>query len=167
MRLGPIVAATALAMFAAACSKSETTTSGESETAPAPTAAAAPSDEEAQKLLASLPAPYNTADLSNGKSKFALCQSCHTLPEGGANMTGPNLWRIVGAEAGEGRNGFKFSEALEESHITWTPDKLDTWITKPQDMVPGTKMSFVGLKDAKDRTDVIAYVMVKTGYKPQ
>lgn len=166
MRLGPIVAATALAMLAAACSKSETTTSSGSETAAAP-AAAAPTDEEAQKLLASLPAPYNAADLANGKSKFALCQSCHTLPEGGANMTGPNLWHIVGAEGGEGRDGFKFSDALKAAHITWTPDKLDTWITKPQDMVPGTKMSFVGLKDAKDRTDVIAYVMVKTGYKPQ
>lgn len=167
MRPGPILAAAALATLVAACSKSESTSSdgGIETTASAPSAAV--SDDEAQKLLTSLPAPYNGADLANGKSKFALCQSCHTLPEGGANMTGPNLWRIVGAEAGEGRDGFKFSDALKAAHITWTPDKLDTWITKPQDMVPGTKMSFVGLKDAKDREDVIAYVMVETGYKPQ
>jgi cytochrome c len=165
MRLGPILAATAIAALAAACSKSEPQAPSGSETAEAP--APAQTDEEAQKLLAALPAPYNTADLGNGKSKFALCQSCHTLPEGGANMTGPNLWKIVGATAGEDRGGFKFSDALAASHIVWTPEKLDTWITKPQDMVPGTKMSFVGLKDAKDRTDVIAYVMVKTGYQPQ
>jgi cytochrome c len=169
MRLGPILVATAVAALATACSKSETSGSGGGETASTTTASPAPaiSDEEAQKLLASLPAPYNTADLKNGKSKFSLCQSCHTLTEGGANMTGPNLWHIIGATAGEDRGGFKFSDAMTQSHIVWTPEKLDTWITKPQDMVPGTKMSFAGLKNAQDRTDVIAYVMVHTGYEPK
>jgi cytochrome c len=168
MRLGPILAATALAALAVACNKSSTTSApppagGEAAAPAAPAPAASP--EEAQKALAALPAPYNTADLANGEGKFALCKSCHTLNQGGANMTGPNLYGIVGAKAGEGRNDFKFSDALKAANITWTPDKLDAWITKPAALVPGTKMTFAGLNDPKDRADVIAYLMVQTGYK--
>lgn len=171
MRLGPILAATALATLTAACNKSSTSSAPppSSSEAAAPSAAPAPimTPEDAKKALAALPAPYNTADLDNGEAKFALCKSCHTLSQGGANMTGPNLYGIVGAKAGEGRNDFKFSDALKAANITWTPDKLDTWITKPAAMVPGTKMTFAGLNDPKDRADVIAYLMVQTGYKPK
>ncbi|MDB5467271.1 MAG: cytochrome, partial [Phenylobacterium sp.] len=41
------------------------------------------------------------------------------------------------------------------------------WLADPKAMVPGTKMTFPGFKDPKDRTDVIAYLMVESGYKPQ
>ncbi len=160
MRPGTILAITALAALTVACSKPGGGGGGGAPTAPL-------SDADKQKLLVTLPAPYNTADIANGESKFALCQACHTLVSGGANMTGPNLYGIIGAEAGEGRDDFKFSDALKESHIVWTPDKLDAWIKKPQDLVPGSKMTFAGLDDAKDRTDVIAYLMVSTGYKPK
>ena len=163
MRLGPILAATALAALTAGCNKSQPTATAN------PPAAAAPalSEDEKHEALEHLPAPYKTADIANGEAKFALCQSCHTLASGGANMTGPNLYGIFGAKAGEGRDGFKFSDALKASGIVWTPEKMDPWIAKPQDMVPGSKMTFAGLSDAKDRADVIAYVMVQSGYKPR
>lgn len=164
MRLRPILAATALTLLLAGCNKPAAEPAA-GDTAATP-AAPAPSTAEKQKLLASLPAPYNAADLENGEAKFALCQTCHTLNQGGANMTGPNLYGIVGTKAGEGRADFKFSDALKASNITWTPDKLDPWIAKPVDLVPGTKMTFAGLNDAKDRADVIAWLMVSTGYKP-
>lgn len=174
MRLGPILAAAALAALVAGCNKSasssSTASSSTSDSASSAAPAATPvalSPEDMKKAQAALPAPYNTADLDNGEGKFALCKSCHTLAQGGANMTGPNLYGIVGTKAGEGRNDFKFSDALKAANITWTPDKLDQWIAKPQAMVPGTKMSFAGLNDAKDRTDVIAYLMVQTGYQPK
>jgi cytochrome c len=159
---GPILAATAVAAFATGCNKSQPTAPPGAAQAPAP----AMSDADKAKALAALPAPYNTADIANGEAKFALCQSCHTLAQGGANMTGPNLYGIFGAKAGEGRNGFKFSDQLMASGIVWTPEKMDPWITKPQDVVPGSKMTFAGLNDAKDRSDLIAYLMVMTGYKP-
>jgi cytochrome c len=160
MRSGTILAVTALAALTVACSKPSGGGGGGQPAAPL-------SDADKQKLLVTLPAPYNTADLANGESKFALCQSCHTLVSGGANMTGPNLYGVIGTKAGEGHDDFKFSDALKASGIVWTPDKLDPWIKKPQDLVPGSKMTFAGLDDAKDRTDVIAYLMVSTGYKPK
>jgi cytochrome c len=166
MRLGPIVTAAVLAAALAGCSKSGTNKQAEGSQATSSEQSAAANEtvpvmsaEEQAKALAALPAPYNTADLANGEAKFALCKSCHTVTAGGASMTGPNLHGVIGRKAGQ-VEAFKFSDALHAANITWTPDKLDPWLEKPADMVPGTKMTFPGLKEPKDRTDVIAWLMV-------
>jgi len=155
---------TALALAAAAlagCNKSASPPpAGEQAAAPTPM-----SDADKAKALAALPAPYNTADLSNGEAKFALCSTCHTLPAGAPNMTGPNLHGIFGRKAATAPN-FNYSDALKATGWTWDAQHIDTWITDPKAALPGTKMTFAGLKDPKDRTDVIAYLMVMTGFKP-
>ncbi|HYF23520.1 MAG TPA: cytochrome c family protein [Caulobacteraceae bacterium] len=142
---------------------------GGSDTTASPGAAApaapAPSDAEAQALLASLPAPYNGADLANGKRQFAKCRSCHTLPEGGPNMTGPNLYGVFGRQAGS-KPDYRYSEALKTAGFAWDAQKLDGWLADPRGFLPGNKMSFVGVKEAKDRVDLIAYLKTQTGYKP-
>ena len=168
MRLGPILAACALAALTTACNKSEPAApaaAAEDAAGPAPAAAEGPSDEAKKALLASLPAPYNAADLENGEARFALCQSCHTITEGGANMTGPNLHGIFGKKSASNAE-FKYSDALKAANWTWDADHLSQWLEKPQTFLPGTKMAFAGLKDAKDRTDLIAFLMVETGHKP-
>ena len=50
--------------------------------------------------------------------------------------------------------------------FTWDAEHLDKWLSSPRDFLPGTKMTFAGLHDAKDRIDLIAYLKVETGYKP-
>ena len=156
------VCATALA----ACNKpAGAPASGADTSASAGPAGSLLSDDEAKKAQASLPAPYNTADLSNGQSKFALCSTCHTLVQGGPNMTGPNLHGVFGRKVASVA-GFTYSDALKATGWTWDPAHVDTWITDPKVAVPGTKMTFAGMKDPKDRADTIAYVMVQTGYKP-
>ena len=166
MRLGPILAAAALASLTAACSQSQDKSS--ESAAPSAAAPAAPeaSDAEKQALLASYPAPYSTADLANGKAKFALCQSCHTITPGGANMTGPNLHGVFGKKSASNPD-YKYSDALKAAGFVWDADHLSQWLEKPQTFLPGTKMTFAGLKEAKDRTDLIAYLMVETGHKAQ
>ena len=164
-RLGMTFVATAIAVTLAGCGKSSTTPPADTSASGQAPAAAAPTPEQVKAIQASLPAPYNTADLDNGASKFALCSSCHTLSEGGPVMTGPNLWHIIGEKAGV-RDGYKFSDPMKAAGFTWDSAHLDTWITDPKVMLPGTKMTFAGMKDPKDRTDVIAYLMVQTGYKP-
>lgn len=138
--------------------------------APAPAAAPAapegPSDEEKAKLLASLPAPYNTGDLENGRKRFALCRSCHTITPGGPNMTGPNLYGVFGRKAGSVEK-FNYSDAVKNAGFTWDAEKLDQWLTGSTTFLPGTKMPpVVGLKTEKDRIDLIAYLKVETGYTP-
>ena len=169
MRYAPILAATALAALLSACSKpaEEAKTDAPADAgAPADAPAAAPAAEaegsaEDAKVLASLAAPYNTADLANGKAKFALCQSCHTITPGGANMTGPNLHGVFGRKSASNAE-FKYSDALKNAGFVWDADHLNSWLEKPQTFLPGTKMSFAGLKNEKDRTDLIAYLMVET-----
>jgi len=175
MRRSRLFTAAALAIAVAACGRSETSrqaedaqTAASGQTgAPGAAAPAAPaSDADRQKLLAALPAPYDAADLANGEAKFALCRSCHTIKPGGANMTGPNLHGVFGREAGQ-VEGFRYSDVLLKSGIVWDPSHLDEWLANPRTYLPGTKMSFAGLKDAKDRADLIAYLMVETGYAPK
>ena len=164
MRTGPILAIAA-SLMAAACGRSDNTAPASGPGASTPAAAVEISPEERQKILAALPAPYNAADLVNGKAKFGLCQSCHTIAPGGANMTGPNLHGIFGKTAAA-HPDFRYSDALKNAGFVWDGPHLDQWLAKPQTFLPGTKMTFAGLKDPKDRTDLIAYLMVETGHKP-
>jgi len=159
MRIGSIVAIATLTLLTAACGKSEKASPAATVVAPEPT--------EAEKLvlLASFAVPYNTADVANGQAKFALCQSCHTITPGGAKMTGPNLHGVLGKTAASNPD-FKYSDALKAAGWVWDADKLNQWLAEPKTFLPGTKMSFAGLSDAKDRTDLIAYLMVETGHKP-
>jgi cytochrome c len=127
---------------------------------PVPTAA------EKAAMLAALPAPYNAADLDNGRRVFARCRSCHTITEGGPDMTGPNLYGVFGRQAGaHGR--YNYSPALKAAGFAWDGEKLDHWLENPRTFLKGTKMSFAGIPDAADRRDVIAWLKVETGYAPQ
>jgi cytochrome c len=134
------------------------------EPASAP-AAPAPSDAEKAALVATLPAPYNTGDLANGQSRFALCRSCHTITEGGPDMTGPNLHGVFGRQVGT-KPGYAYSAPVKAAGFIWDGEHLDKWLADPRGFMPGTKMSFAGLKDPKDRIDLIAYLKVETGFKP-
>jgi cytochrome c len=164
--MGFTIAALAALSALSACNKPANAPPAETTTASTPTAAPAPmTDAEKKAALAALPAPYNTADLDNGESKFALCSACHTLQQGGPNMTGPNLYGVFGRKAAT-LAGFTYSDALKAAGWTWDAAHVDAWITDPKVAAPGTKMTFAGMKDPKDRTDVIAYVMIRTGFKP-
>jgi cytochrome c len=158
-------AAVAVTLFGCGKTGGGSQPSGGQEASSQQAAPAPLSDAEKAALLAKLPAPYNTADLANGESKFALCSTCHTLPAGGPNMTGPNLHGVFGRKAGTSP-GFTYSDTIKATGWTWDAAHIDSWITDPKVAAPGTKMTFAGLKDPKDRTDVIAYLMVNTGYQP-
>jgi len=122
-------------------------------------------DPAVKKLVAELGPDYAAADVVNGRAKFELCRTCHTIVKDGPSMTGPNLYGVFGAKAAS-KPAFNYSDALKASGITWDAAALDKWITSPRDDVAGTKMSFPGMPDAKDRRDVIAYVKVASSGGP-
>jgi len=167
--LGLTIAAAVLAAGLAGCGKSPTSGPGDQAQTPAsqPSAAQPAEPTEAQKktLVASLPAPYNTADLANGESKFAVCKSCHTLNPGGPDMTGPNLSGVFGRKVAA-KSDYHYSDALKGQSFTWDAAELDKWLADPKSLVPGTKMTFVGFKDPKDRVDVVAYLKAETSPAP-
>lgn len=156
----------------AASPASRTETGNSTSAAPAPADTAGPIDTasneqgaetgpDANAVLASLGGDYANADLANGARQFRRCQSCHTLAEGGRHTVGPNLHGVVGRAAASA-DRFNFSSQLSESGLTWDLATLDAWIENPRALVPGNRMSFVGLRDAEDRRDVIAYLAVET-----
>ncbi|WKL56756.1 cytochrome c family protein [Asticcacaulis sp. ZE23SCel15] len=124
------------------------------------------SEAEKAQVLASLPAPYNTASLEEGKKQFGKCRSCHVLIETTATTTGPHLYGVLGRKAGT-EGSYPYSDAMKAHNVTWDFATLDTFLTKPRDAVPGTKMAFLGIKEAKDRENLLAYITVETAKKPQ
>ena len=150
------------AALLASCGEGSTSAPAPADKAPARPEATA---EEKAAILASLPAPYNAADLENGRRAFARCRSCHTINEGGSNMTGPNLWGLFGRTAGT-HPGYNYSAPLKAAGFVWDAERLDHWLQNPRTFLPGNKMTFPGLPDAADRRDVIAFLKVETGYVP-
>lgn len=122
-------------------------------------------DAERAAAVAKLPAPFNGADIANGKAVFNQCKSCHTIGADGANMTGPNLYNVWGRTAGT-KEGFNYSDAVKMAGFSWDAEHLDRWLESPRGMMPGTKMSFVGLKSPQDRVDVIGYLRTQSDQKP-
>ena len=163
VRAQVIVLVVAAAALLTACEK-KSSEAPAAEAAAAPVAAAAP-DPATAAALAALPAPYNTADIANGQRTFALCRSCHTITADGPNMTGPHLYGLIGRTAGTVEK-FNYSQPLKTAGFAWDAEHLDKWLTDPRAFLPGTRMSFVGVKDPKDRADLIAYLMVESGRKP-
>lgn len=113
-------------------------------------------------LLAELPPAYAAADLRNGELHFHLCLSCHTIDKGGPDMTGPNLFGVFGRQDAS-RPDFAYSAALKARRWTWDVAHLDPWLKDPRAYVPGSKMTFYGLRDDNDRRDTIAYLKVRSG----
>lgn len=96
-------------------------------------------------------------DAGKGADVFAQeCAECHS-PKEGKNKKGPTSFGVVGRKAGTVTD-FNYSDALKASGITWTPDKIDAYITAPKKVVPGGRMKYEGLDDAKARADLLAYL---------
>ncbi len=101
-----------------------------------------------------------SADVNAGKQVATKCQACHNLDQGGPNMTGPNLWGVLGRQPGT-HPGFNYSDAMKafgQKQKIWDYVHVNDFITGPQNYLDGTKMTFVGLKQRQDRINVIAYL---------
>ncbi len=109
---------------------------------------------------ASLGTLLASADATAGAASAKKCGACHDFSEGGPNKVGPNLYGVVNRPIAS-HPGFEYDDAMknhaEEAKI-WTFENLNTFIHDPKGTVPGTKMAFAGLKDDKERANVLAYL---------
>ena len=85
------------------------------------------------------------------------CRTCHTTKEGD-NRLGPNLHNIIGRKAGSLPN-YGYSSAMKGADFVWDKEKLDRFIAKPDEIVPGNNMKpYGGLTSAEDRAKVIVFL---------
>ena len=98
-----------------------------------------------------------SASADEGAKVFKKCAACHSIKEGGANKIGPALWGVLGRPAGS-VPGYKYSKAMASHGKNWSFEEMNGFLIKPKDWIKGTKMSFAGLKNAKDRASVILYM---------
>ncbi len=108
-------------------------------------------------LLAASQATLAAGDAKRGAQIFRQCMACHSAEEG-EHMTGPSLAHIWGHKAGSVEGFQRYSDAMKRADVTWDQTTLDKWLADPERFIPGTSMTFAGLKQPRDRQDVAAYL---------
>lgn len=104
------------------------------------------------------PAQVLAADAAAGEQVFRrICSTCHIATAEGRRGVGPTLFGVVGRKSGT-VDGFRYSPANQAAGIVWTPEILDKYIANPREVVPGTSMTYAGLRNDADRANVIAYL---------
>lgn len=109
-------------------------------------------------LTDAAPNQMGAGDAVEGKvAAVKQCQVCHSFNKGGKLVFGPNLFGVYGKVAGSVK-GYNYSKALSESDLTWTEANLIEFLADPEQFIKGTKANFPGVKSAKKRADIVAYL---------
>jgi cytochrome c len=96
-------------------------------------------------------------EVAAGQAEFKkVCAPCHS-PAPGKPAQGPDLHGVMGRKAGS-VTGFAYSDAMKDANFTWTPEKMDQWLTSPHEAMPHTAMMFTGIPDPKERAAVIKFL---------
>jgi len=96
-------------------------------------------------------------DVAAGKSSFNKCLPCHAIGEGAKNKVGPELNGIDGRKSGSAPD-YSYSDANKNSGITWSKETFLEYIKDPKAKIPGTKMTFAGIKSETEAANLWAYL---------
>ena len=96
-------------------------------------------------------------DAAAGKSSFNKCLACHAIGENAKNKVGPELNGLDGRKSGTAPD-YNYSDGNKNSGITWSKDQFLEYIKDPKAKVPGTKMTFAGIKNETEANNLWAYL---------
>lgn len=94
---------------------------------------------------------------AGGKLFSKTCGGCHSIGEGARGGFGPELNGIIGRPAGT-TTDYQYSDAMKNSGVVWTRDKLAAYIEAPKKVVSGTRMIFWGISDPEKIENILAYL---------
>ena len=118
------------------------------------TSAAAPAEAPAA------PAEPDPALVAAGEKVFGKCKACHMVGDDAKNRVGPILNGIIDRPVASSAD-YKYSKSMAEAGaggMVWDDANLHAYLADPRGFVPGTKMTFAGLKKREDIDAVIAYL---------
>ena len=104
-------------------------------------------------------AATDAAALRRGEQIYERCAACHSID---ANRTGPQHCGLFGRRAGTAPGYEGYSTAMRDSKIVWNERTLDRFLQDPMKAVPGTAMGYAGIKDSRERADLIAWLRIAT-----
>ena len=111
-------------------------------------------------------AAHAAGDPKRGAQAFRQCMACHSVAAG-EQMTGPSLAHIWNRKAGSVEGFLRYSDPMKRADVVWNEATLDRWLSNPEAFLPGTSMTFPGLKQSQARQDLIAYLKaVSVGKAP-
>ena len=125
-----------------------------------PTASAALSLLAAALLVVLSVAGAWGADLGRGKALYQQCKRCHQVGGGAEHRIGPHLNDVFGRAAGSLAD-FRYSTAMKAAGsggLVWSEETLDAFLAKPSAVVPRSRMSFAGVAEADERTELLAWL---------
>ena len=96
-------------------------------------------------------------DAAAGKTSFNKCLPCHSIGEGAKNKVGPELNGLDGRKSGTAPD-YNYSDANKNSGITWNEAQFKEYIKDPKAKIPGTKMTFAGIKNETEIANLWAYL---------
>ncbi len=108
-------------------------------------------------LVFETPCAQAAGDAARGARVFQACAACHSIKPG-EHMTGPSLADVWNQKAATVRGFERYSEALKRSNVIWNDASLEQWLASPEKFIPGSGMTFPGLREKQGRQDVAAFL---------
>ena len=104
----------------------------------------------------------------DGAGLFAShCGGCHAVVDGATHRLGPDLSGVVGRSVATASGFDEYSPAMKAQAGAWDEARLDRFLARPQEQVPGTSMGFPGMADAGQRRAIIEYLQRATAPKAE
>ena len=92
-------------------------------------------------------------DPSHGEKIYDRCMACHSIDR---DRHEGLIGRRVGSVP-----GFAYSPAMKKAGaagMVWDEATLDKFLENPTKFIPGTRMTYAGIKNAQERADLIAFL---------
>lgn len=96
-------------------------------------------------------------DVERGAQAYRICAACHSL-QPGVHLSGPSLAGLWGKKSASTEDYGRYTEALRNLDVVWDENTLNAWLAHPQEMAPGTTMTFRGVEDNQTRPALIAFL---------
>ena len=125
------------------------------------TTVASTTSTETSSETGNIMALFASTSAAEGAKVFKKCAACHSIADGGKNKIGPALCGVLGRQAGS-LPDYKYSKAMAAYGKKWSFEEMNGFLIKPKDWIKGTKMSYAGLKNEKERAAVILYMNENT-----